>query len=402
MTKYKYKLIIQKLTILTAVIMIAGGISLLYFENQTVLADEYDAKIKQLEQENTYYNKQAGILREKADSLAAEIDLINAEKNAIQSVIDGIQAQIEILKKEITEIEIQIEKNRDALGEVIRQIYMTSQISTLERLASSRTISDFIDEEAQNQSLRQSLGVKIKQIRSQKEELERKEKQQQAALAEQKTQMTLQAAKEAEKQSILDQTKGDEAAYRQIAEKNNSEIKKLKEQQRQANLAKGGNNVVAGDPNKGGYPARWANAAQDSLVDSWGMYNRECVSYVAWKVHQAYGNMPYWGGRGHAWQWGFSGWKWGNGTKAGGNYSGTSWHTANAVTDGVPYGYEPRVGSAAVWNNGSYGHVMWVERINSNGTVHVSQYNYHVNGEYSEMDIPANSAVYLYFGNYKR
>ncbi|MFC3454818.1 hypothetical protein [Amycolatopsis speibonae] len=29
------------------------------------------------------------------------------------------------------------------------------------------------------------------------------------------------------------------------------------------------------------YPAPWRSAAQDSLLDSWGYYNRECTSFVA-------------------------------------------------------------------------------------------------------------------------
>lgn len=403
MTKYKRQLTIKKFVILTAAVALLGGIGMQYFQAKTAQADQYSAKIRQLEEQNKYYNSQAGILRQKADSLAAEIDLINAEKAAIQRVIDDIQAKVDELKREIVNIEAQIERNRDALGDVITQIYMMGQVSTLERLASSRTITDFIDEEAQNQSLRQNLSKKIKEIRSQKEELESKKQEQENALAEQKFQMSLQAAKEAEKQKLLNETKGDEEAYRQIAKKNNDEINKLREQQRAANASYGGSSLVAGDPNKGGYPAKWANAPQDSMVDDWGMFNRECVSYTAWKVFQAYGNMPYWGGRGHAWQWGFSGWKWlGNGTKASGNFPGTGWHDANAIKFGVPYGYEPRPGSVAIWNVGSYGHAMWVEHINSDGTVHVSQYNYHVNGQYSEMDIQANSAVYLYFDQYKR
>jgi surface antigen len=43
---------------------------------------------------------------------------------------------------------------------------------------------------------------------------------------------------------------------------------------------------------------------------------------------------------------------------------------------------------------------MYVERINSNGTIHVSQFNWLVNGQwgrYSEMDIASSGLVYIYF-----
>ena len=35
-----------------------------------------------------------------------------------------------------------------------------------------------------------------------------------------------------------------------------------------------GGSIIAGDPNHGGYPAKWDNIPQDSAVDSWGMFAR--------------------------------------------------------------------------------------------------------------------------------
>ena len=34
------------------------------------------------------------------------------------------------------------------------------------------------------------------------------------------------------------------------------------------------------------YPSKWRDAVQDSLVDDWAYYNRECVSFVAWRNSQ--------------------------------------------------------------------------------------------------------------------
>jgi surface antigen len=134
-----------------------------------------------------------------------------------------------------------------------------------------------------------------------------------------------------------------------------------------------GGSIVAGDPNHGGYPAKWDNARQDSLLDSWGMYNRECVSYAAWKVHQAYGTMPYWGGNGNANRW-----------------------VANAKAAGIPTSTTPKVHSVAISMHGYYGHAMWVEKVEGN-KIYVSQYNYDLHGHYSEMWINASGLTYLYF-----
>jgi surface antigen len=131
---------------------------------------------------------------------------------------------------------------------------------------------------------------------------------------------------------------------------------------------------TAGDPGHGGYPAIWNNAGQDTLVDTWGMYNRECVSYAAWKVYQTYGYMPYWGGVGNANQW-----------------------PGNAVRAGIPTGSTPRAGSVAISMAGGFGHAMWVEAVNGN-TIYVSQYNYDLAGHYSEMSINGSGLIYIYFG----
>src|SRR4051794_11947019 len=38
------------------------------------------------------------------------------------------------------------------------------------------------------------------------------------------------------------------------------------------------------------YPAQWKNAPQDSVADQWGEYNRECTSFVAWRLHSRNGH----------------------------------------------------------------------------------------------------------------
>ena len=171
-----------------------------------------------------------------------------------------------------------------------------------------------------------------------------------------------------------------QAEYNAQIAANNSKVAELKAAQAAANRKLSGgtaSGVIAGDPSHGGYPAYLDNAAQDSLVDPWGMYNRECVSYTAWKVEQTYGHMPYWGGVGNANQW-----------------------PGNAARAGIPTGSTPKVGSVAVWNVGYYGHVMWVEAVNGDGSIWISQYNYDFNGRYSEMRVSAGMAAnltYIYF-----
>jgi surface antigen len=150
-------------------------------------------------------------------------------------------------------------------------------------------------------------------------------------------------------------------------------ISNLQAEQLAANEELAGS-IVAGDPHHGGYPAIWdAPVAQDSRLDSWGMYNRECVSYTAWKVYQTFGFMPYWGGVGNASQW-----------------------LGDAQNAGIATSLVPKVHAVAISQRGYYGHAMWVEAVRG-GMIYVSQYNYGLDGRYSEMWVNGSSLTYIYF-----
>lgn len=124
----------------------------------------------------------------------------------------------------------------------------------------------------------------------------------------------------------------------------------------------------------GDYPSYLADAPIDAVVDPWGMYNRESVSYTAWKVHQKNGHMPYWGGYGNANQW-----------------------PGNAKAAGIEVSNAPRPESVAISMNGAYGHAMWVEDVLADGQIKVSQYNNNLRGSYTESIMPARELVYIYF-----
>lgn len=115
--------------------------------------------------------------------------------------------------------------------------------------------------------------------------------------------------------------------------------------------ASGGSGGACDNGNgNGGYPMVWCNAAQDSLVDSWGMYNRECVSWSAWRRSSMGRPVP--GGWGNANQW-----------------------DDRARAAGFRVDSTPEVGAVAQTNAGFYGHVAIVEAIQGSSVV-VSEFNY--------------------------
>lgn len=342
-----------------------------------VLARDYNAEIQAKQQEADNYNSEASRLGEMADSLQAELDKINGQISAIQTQISDSQKKINSLNDQIKKNEELIKHNRKAMGRILADLYVDDQISPLEMLASSKNISDYIDKQEQRNSLKTSLNDKIKEIKSLQKKLEENKKSVENTLRDQELQRNAMVAKQSEKAKLITDTKNDQNNYAALAQKRNSEVAKLREEQLKEN--KKIFIVGAGSVGTGGYPSAWASAPLDAYVDPWGLYTRECVSYVAWKIASTGRYVPHFGGAGNANQW-----------------------PETAARHGIPSGSTPKAGAAAVKKIGTYGHVMYVESVNGDGTITISDYNRGWDGLYRGPDadgsrIPASGLTYVYF-----
>ncbi|MDB5167964.1 MAG: exported protein of unknown function [Candidatus Saccharibacteria bacterium] len=345
-------------------------------------ADQYDDKINALKGQVSEFQTRAGELRQQANTLQNELNRLAAEKATIQTQIDLSQATYEKLVLDIKDNEQKIADNKEGLGEIIADIQVDEDISPLEMIASSNNIAEYVDKQSYRSSISDNLQQTIDEIAKLKKENEQKKIDVERVLADQKTQREALAAKEAESQGILAQTRGEEAAYQQMSAAKNAEITKLQAQQAAELAARartygGGYSALPGDGSRGGYPTKWASAPMNAYVDNWGMYSRQCVSYTAFKVQQAYGNMPYWGGKGNAHEW-----------------------DDNARAMGLKVSSVPAAGTVAILNDGSYGHAAWVESVNGDGTINISHYNVGWAGEYAEWNnlSPRYFDSYIYFG----
>lgn len=111
----------------------------------------------------------------------------------------------------------------------------------------------------------------------------------------------------------------------------------------------------------------------DTVVDEWNFYNRECTSFVAWRLNSRNGIKftNWYGGQkwGHAKNWGI---------------------TAKNIK--VTVDMNPEVGSVWWSDKGTYGHVAWVKAVNGN-EVTIEEYNYNVEGEYNIRSVSVDSAT---------
>jgi len=127
---------------------------------------------------------------------------------------------------------------------------------------------------------------------------------------------------------------------------------------------------VSATPLTNDYPSWLRAQPRDALVDPWYFYNRECTSFTAWRLTND-NRLPFrnnWGGVhwGNAYQWG-----------------------AAARALGFPINNTPSVGSVAWWNGSnpsasSFGHVAWVAKVYSDGSVLIEEYNYLSAGNYDQ------------------
>jgi surface antigen len=122
------------------------------------------------------------------------------------------------------------------------------------------------------------------------------------------------------------------------------------------------------------YPDYLRRAERDSIIDPWRFYNRECTSFVAWRMNSANGvdfNNFMGGGRfGSAYHW-----------------------DDNARSLGYTVDQIPARGAIA--ESDREGHVAWVASV-GDGVVTIEDYNYSAPGEYDVRTVPTSTYIYIH------
>ncbi len=360
-----------------AIVMLSASMTL-----PIVHADQFDEQIQSLRQQNAQSQNALSGLQSQASSYQDAVNKLQAQINALQSAIDANLAKQADLQNQIVAAQAELDKAKAVLGEDIRVMYVGGQISTLEMLASSKDLSDFVDKQEYHSAVQEKIKTELDTVTKLKLQLQDQKQQVDDLLKDQKNQQAQLATAQGEQNQLLAYNQSQQDSYNHQISANVSQIAELRRQQAILN-SRYNIGDFKGDPGHGGYPNVWANAPQDSMIDSWGMYNRECVSYTAFKVHQDFiagrdnRDMPYWGGMGNANQW-----------------------DDDARAYGIPVDGNPTPGSIAISNAGAYGHAMYVESsstINGQPAIYVSQYNAGLDGQYSEGWRYTTGLVFIHF-----
>lgn len=374
------KTLLRRLTglpffILAIAVLLTAGVVI----PSQVRADQFDEQIRALQSQNAAKQSSLQQLLNEAASFQDAVNRLNGQIGQLQAQIDANQAEQAELQRQIDAAQAELDRQRSILGADVKAMYTDGTPTTLEMLASSQSLSDFVDKEEYRNAVQDKIQDTLKKITKLQNELKEKKVGVERLLAEQRGQRQQLDDSRAQVASLLAYNQQQQNDFNSQIKDNNKKISDLRRQQVIANLALFGGGVQPGIPGGGGYP--WGNAYcywtnqvggdcynydwyfNGGAWDPWGYGFRNCTSWVAYKLaadgKHGFSNL------GNANQW-----------PGGAQARGVS----------VSYGGGARAGDAVVNPNGFYGHIMYAEAVLNDGRVVVSDYNRAGDGLYRGPD----------------
>lgn len=375
-TKQKMKQILQKSRHFISssallVILLVFATSSTFFQQQLTHAQSIQEQINTLEQQNEHYQNQVDQLQNQATSYKDAIEKLQAKISALQGKINANAAEQARLKKEIAKAEAELKKQRNLLGQNIRAMYLEGDISTLEMLASSNDLSEFLNKQQYRSAVEDKITQTLTRINKLKLQLKEQSAQIEALLKKQQAQQAELTASHSEQANLLSFNESQQAKYNERTRNNQAKIDDLIAQQRQANFNPDGGYYFLRFPgtvkdfNPNNYPYRNAGfgmspgpgCVDNDGPDAWGYCTRQCVSYAAWAVLASGRSAPMYYGNARDW-------------------------VAEAYARGIPVYRNPQPGDVAISTSGFWGHAMYVESVSGN-SFNTSEYNTYLTGRLS-------------------
>lgn len=331
-------------------------------------AENISSEISRLQQENAEYDEKIADLEEQAVGYEDAIEKLAAKIAALQGKIDENTSQQARLKNEIAEAEKELQKQKDLLGINIRAMYLEGDISTLEMLASSKDLSDFVDKEQYRNSVQDKIKVTLEKIQALRLKLKSQKEAVDLLLQEQVAQQGQLSASRQKQHDMLAYNQAQREAFNNKTEKNQKRIEELIAAQRQANFNPDGGYYflrfegAVRDFDPANYP--YANAGfgmspgpgcvDNDGPDKWGYCTRQCVSFAAWAVEASGREAPMYYGNARDW-------------------------VSAAYARGVSVHRSPMPGDVAISTSGYWGHAMYVKSVSGN-SFYSLEYNGGLNG----------------------
>jgi len=362
----------QKIIVFALITLFSAGFVAAPFAS----AESFQSEINRLQAENTQNDAKVEKLEDQAVSYEDAINKLAARIAALQGKIDENTKEQKRLRAEIAEAEKELEKQKDLLGQNIRSMYLEGDITTLEMLASSKDLSEFVDKEQYKSSVQDKIKVTLDKIQALRLQLKTQKEAVDLLLKKQTAQQAEQNASRQKQHNMLAYNQAQRNEFNRKTEKNQNRIDELIAAQIAAN-----NNITGAGLyflrfpgpvsgfNPGAYPHRNAGFSMQlgpctttddwpDSPDGWGYCTRQCVSFAAWAVGASGRSIPH--GYGNANDWVY-----------------------NAQADGYKgvrvYRSNPQPGDVAISVSGQWGHAMYITEV-SGRSFHVWEYNQQLNG----------------------
>ena len=281
---------------------------------------------------------------------------LNSEIATKELEIAETEAEVEELTRQIEAAEAKLSAQQNALVELLVSMHFEADSEPITILAGSQSISDLAEKQARSEVVKQQISNTAKEIKEMKLQLESDKARVEELLEQQKIAKAELENKRAEQQRLVIKYENDAAAYAAEAEAARAAQREAERAYQEAHPELFQGSSYTGDdtyPWQADCPAKqdyYITYIEDAYgVHKIGGYVCECVSYAGWKAYEAYGLALGWG----------NAYSWDEGARAAGYRVD---HTPEADSIGQVDGYP-------------YGHVFWVESVNADGSINVTEYN---------------------------
>jgi len=280
-----------------------------------------------------------------AQTLEGEVARLNAEIAALEAEITANQAVADDLSAQITENEAKLEIQQAALAKLLVNMHFETEPDAIVVLAGSNSLGDYAEKQSRQANAKSQIAASTELIRDLKASLESQKASVDALIASAEASRTEITNKRNQQNALIAKYQNDSAAY----ERDAAAARETMQQEIAAEIARYNSGGVVGEGyNSYPYADRCPRDNVGYIVV--GGYVCQCTSYAGWKVQEFWG--VYISSWGNARDWG---------------------NTATRL--GYVVDNNPTPHSVAYSTSGIYGHVMWVESINANGTINLTEYN---------------------------
>jgi len=238
----KANILMSVATLVGLFVLVFGGSVLALTDPMSEEEQEMEAKIKELENKIAQYRIGITTNQQRAKTLQTEIAILDDEINQaeleikrIDLVIQRLDSKINEKKVVIREIEREVDLEKAALSELIREIRKYDDVSFLEIILARDQLSDFLSEVRSLENFQDQVQTALDRIYNVKSNLEREktalndEKEEQLGLKDiQDEQRDIFERKKREKKNLLEQTKGQEQLFSQLVKRTQLDIEAVK------------------------------------------------------------------------------------------------------------------------------------------------------------------------------